>query len=72
MYADPVSGQPLGRQPNRAHLSLAERLAERIKTVVSSPGTAVGAEEVRRIETEVRAARAVPGAGGRVRPDLFS
>jgi conjugative relaxase-like TrwC/TraI family protein len=56
--ADPVSGQPLGRQPNRAHLSLAKRVAERMQTVVSSLGTADRVEEVRRIETEERAAGA--------------
>jgi conjugative relaxase-like TrwC/TraI family protein len=56
MCADPVSGQPLGRQPNRAHLSLAKRLAERMKMVVSSPGTADRVEEVRRMEAEERAA----------------
>jgi conjugative relaxase-like TrwC/TraI family protein len=56
MCADPVSGQPLGRQPNRSHLSLAQRLAERMQTVVSSAGTAERAEELRRMEAEERVA----------------
>jgi conjugative relaxase-like TrwC/TraI family protein len=58
MCADPVSGQPLGRQPNRAHLSLAKRLAERVKAITAPPGTAERAEALRRIETEERAAGA--------------
>ena len=61
MCADPVSGQPLGRQPNRAHLSLAKRLAERMKTVGSSPGTADRDEARRRMEAAERV------AGGRFR-----
>jgi conjugative relaxase-like TrwC/TraI family protein len=56
MCADPVSGQPLGRQPNRAHLSLAKRVAERTQAVLLSPGTADRAEQVGRIETEEREA----------------
>ena len=37
MCADPVTGKPLGRQPNRAHLSLAKRVAERVAAI---PATA--------------------------------
>jgi conjugative relaxase-like TrwC/TraI family protein len=58
MCADPVSGQPLGRQPNRAHLSLAKRLAERMKAITAPPGTAERAEALRRMEAEERAAGA--------------
>ena len=54
MCADPVSGQPLGRQPNRAHLSLAKRLVERMQTIATSSGTAERAQAVRRMETEER------------------
>ncbi len=55
MCADPVTGQALGRQPNRTHLSLARRVAER---VVAIPATHTGterAEELSRIEAEERA-----------------
>ena len=58
MCADPVSGQPLGRQPNRAHLSLAKRLAERMQAITSSSGTAERDEALRRMEAEERAAGA--------------
>jgi conjugative relaxase-like TrwC/TraI family protein len=58
MCADPVSGRPLGRQPNRAHLSLAKRLAERMKAITASPGSAERAEELRRMEYEEREAGA--------------
>jgi hypothetical protein len=50
MCADPVTGQALGRQPNRAHLSMDKRLAERMKTTASSVGAADRAEAVRLIE----------------------
>ena len=33
MCADPITGQALGRQPNRTHLSLAKRVAERIAAI---------------------------------------
>jgi conjugative relaxase-like TrwC/TraI family protein len=58
MCADPVSGRPLGRQPNRAHLSLAKRLAERMKAITAPSGTAERAEALRRMEAEERAAGA--------------
>jgi conjugative relaxase-like TrwC/TraI family protein len=56
MCADPVSGQPLGRQPNRAHLSLAKRLAEGKKAITAPSGTADRAEALRRMEAEERTA----------------
>ena len=55
MCADPITGKALGRQPNRTHLSLAKRVAERI---VAIPATHTGterAEERARIEAEERA-----------------
>jgi conjugative relaxase-like TrwC/TraI family protein len=55
MCADPVTGRPLGRQPNRAHLSLAKRVAERATDI---PGTCTAAERVELtagIEAEERA-----------------
>jgi conjugative relaxase-like TrwC/TraI family protein len=55
MCADPVSGQPLGRQPNRSHLSLAKRLAERMQTITAPFGTVERAEALRRMEAEERA-----------------
>jgi conjugative relaxase-like TrwC/TraI family protein len=58
MCADPVSGRPLGRQPNRAHLSLAKRLAERMKAITAPSGTAERAEALRRLEAEERVAGA--------------
>jgi conjugative relaxase-like TrwC/TraI family protein len=58
MCADPVSGQPSGRQPNRAHLSLAKRLAERMQTITAPSGTAERDEALRRMEAEEREADA--------------
>ncbi len=55
MCADPITGKALGRQPNRTHLSLAKRVAER---VAATPATHTGteaAEERARIEAEERA-----------------
>jgi hypothetical protein len=42
MYANPVSGHPLCRQPNHAHLSLAKRLAERMQTITASQAPPIG------------------------------
>ena len=36
MCADPVTGKPLGRQPNRAHLSSSRRVAERVGAIPES------------------------------------
>ncbi len=58
MCADPVTGKALGRQPNRSHLSLAKRMAERIKAMASSVSGAERAERLTEIETEERAAGA--------------
>jgi len=61
MCADPVTGQPLGRQPNRAHLSVAKRVALRVAAIPADHSPAESSEETARIEAEERA------KGGRFR-----
>ena len=61
MCADPITGQPLGRQPNRAHLSLAKRVAQRVAAIPADHSAAERSEETARIEAEERA------KGGRFR-----
>jgi len=58
MCADPVTGKALGRQPNRSHLSLAKRMAERIKAISSSVSGAERAVRLSEIEAEEQAAGA--------------
>ena len=55
MCADPITGQPLGRQPNRAHLSLAKRVAQRVANIPATHTPAERAELTARIEAEERA-----------------
>ena len=55
MCADPITGQPLGRQPNRAHLSLSKRVAQRVAGIPATHTSAERAEDVARIEAEERA-----------------
>ena len=55
MCADPITGQPLGRQPNRTHLSLAKRVAQRIAAIPATHTGTERAEERARIEAEERA-----------------
>ncbi len=55
MCADPVTGKALGRQPNRTHLSLAKRVAERVAAIPAAHTGAERAEERARIEAEERA-----------------
>jgi conjugative relaxase-like TrwC/TraI family protein len=55
MCADPITGQALGRQPNRAHLSLARRVAQRIAAIPATHSGTERAEERARIEGEERA-----------------
>jgi conjugative relaxase-like TrwC/TraI family protein len=55
MCADPITGEPLGRPPIHAHLSLAKRMAERIGALGPSAGTADRAEQRAQIEAEERA-----------------
>ena len=54
MCADPVTGKPLGRQPNRAHLSLSKRVAQRMAAIPATHTVAERAEESARIEAEER------------------
>jgi conjugative relaxase-like TrwC/TraI family protein len=51
MCADPVTGQPLGRRPNRVHLSLSKRVAG----IPATHTFAERAEEIVRIEADERA-----------------
>jgi conjugative relaxase-like TrwC/TraI family protein len=55
MCADPINGQALGRQPNRTHLSLAKRVAERIAAIPANATASERTEEWARIEAEERA-----------------
>ena len=73
MCADPVTGKPLGRQPNRSHLSLAKRVAERVAAIPATDTDAERAEETARIEAEERAKGGTfRTPGGRVRPHLLA
>ena len=55
MCADPITGKALGRQPNRTHLSLAKRVAERIAAIPATDTGTERAEQTARIEAEERA-----------------
>jgi conjugative relaxase-like TrwC/TraI family protein len=55
MCADPITGQALGRQPNRMHLSLAKRVAERVAAIPATHTGTERAEEMARFEAEERA-----------------
>ena len=55
MCADPVTGKALGRPPNRSHLSLVTRVAERVRAIAPTASDAVRAEQKARIEAEERA-----------------
>ena len=55
MCADPVTGKALGRPPNRSHLSLATRVAERVPAIAPTASEAERAEHRARIEAEERA-----------------
>ena len=54
MCADPITGKPLGRQPNRAHLSFAKRVAQRIAAVPATLTHTERADQTARIEAEER------------------
>jgi conjugative relaxase-like TrwC/TraI family protein len=54
MCADPVTGRPLGRQPNHSHQSLARRVAARIEAIPASASAAERTAQVALIETEER------------------
>jgi conjugative relaxase-like TrwC/TraI family protein len=61
MCADPVTGKPLGRQPNRTHLSFSKRVAQRVAAIPADHSPAERSQEMERIEAEERA------KGGRFR-----
>jgi conjugative relaxase-like TrwC/TraI family protein len=54
MCADPITGKPLGRQPNRANVSLSKRVAQRVAGIPPTHVVAERAEESARIEAEER------------------
>jgi conjugative relaxase-like TrwC/TraI family protein len=54
MCADPITGKPLGRQPNRAHLSLSKRVAQRVAAIPETLTNTQRAEQAARIEAEER------------------
>ncbi|MGA2307891.1 MAG: MobF family relaxase, partial [Acidimicrobiales bacterium] len=54
MCADPITGQSLGRQPNRAHLSLSKRVAQRMAAIPATLTDTERAEQSARIEAEER------------------
>lgn len=55
MCADPLTGSPLGRQPNRSHLPLAKRIAQRVEAIPTTGTETERAELMTRIEAEERA-----------------
>jgi conjugative relaxase-like TrwC/TraI family protein len=55
MCADPVTGKTLGRQPNRSHLSLLKRIAERMSAISRTAVTSDRTEQMAHIESEERA-----------------
>src|ERR1700691_3530543 len=54
MCADAITGQALGRQPNRTLLSLAKRVAERVAAIPATHTGTERSEETARIEAEER------------------
>jgi conjugative relaxase-like TrwC/TraI family protein len=54
MCADPITGKPLGRQPNRTHLSLSKRVAQRMAAIPATYTVAERAEQSAQIEAEER------------------
>jgi hypothetical protein len=55
MCADPVTGKPLGRQPNRSHLPLSKRIAQRVEAMPAMATASERAAQTARIESEERA-----------------
>jgi hypothetical protein len=53
--ADPVTGEPLGRKPNRAQCSVGRRIAERVSAIPDAATGPARAELVERIWAEERA-----------------
>ncbi len=54
MCADPITGRPLGRQPNRAHLSFSKRVAQRLAAIPVTATDTECAVDAARIEAEER------------------
>jgi conjugative relaxase-like TrwC/TraI family protein len=54
MCADPITGKPLGRQPNRAHLALSKRVAQRMAAIPAALIDTERAQESARFEAEER------------------
>ena len=73
MCADPVTGKALGRPPNRSHLSLATRVAERVAAIGPSRqrGGASRAESPER-GRGTSSRRESPRPRGRVRPHVLA
>jgi len=66
MCADPITGEPLGRQPNRSPASLAQRITQRVEAIPEAATEAERAELTTGIEAEERAktgSRRAPVAG---------
>jgi len=66
MCADPITGEPLGRQPNRSQLSAAKQIDQRVEAIPEATTEAERTELTRRIEAEERAktvTRRAPVAG---------
>jgi conjugative relaxase-like TrwC/TraI family protein len=59
MCADPITGKALGRQPNRAHLSLAQRVTERVAALSIAESEDDRQAQIARITAE-EAARVGP------------
>ncbi|MDA8312129.1 MAG: relaxase domain-containing protein [Actinomycetota bacterium] len=55
MCADPLTGTPLGRQPNRSHLSVAKRIAARVAAIEATATETARTALVIAIEAEERA-----------------
>jgi conjugative relaxase-like TrwC/TraI family protein len=55
MCADPVTAKPLGRQPNRSHLPLSKRIAQRVDAMPAMATASERAAETASIESEERA-----------------
>jgi len=72
MCADPVTGQPLGRQPNRAHLSLSKRWPNGSLASQRPTPRPNGPRREPASKPKNEQGRRLPHAGGRVRPDLLA
>jgi conjugative relaxase-like TrwC/TraI family protein len=66
LCADPVTGKPVGRSPNRAQQSLQKRIARRVSTISADTGPVERAGMIARIEAEehARSPRLKPPVAG--------